>query len=84
VDTGQLVPTLMPRGQPLTWMVTIGDTMPLCVLFSRDTKFILMSLRFFLTLQIPMLSSTLAPPVRGPSGDVMETNGSVVVPVAGS
>jgi hypothetical protein len=76
-----LVPTPTPRGQPLTWTVTIGDAMSFCMLFSRDMDINLMSLQLFLTLQIPISGLTQTPPVQGPSSDIMETQGSVVVPV---
>jgi hypothetical protein len=58
------------------------EAKPFRVLISSDTKVSLMSLHVFLTLQIPISSLTPMPPFRGPSGDVMETHGSVMLPVA--
>jgi hypothetical protein len=40
-----------------------------------------MSLQLFRTLQIPISGLTPTPPVQGPSSDIMETQGSAVVPV---
>jgi hypothetical protein len=56
--------------------------MPFRMLFNRDMEVNLMSLQVFLTLQIPITGLTLASLVRGPSGAVMETHGSVVLPIA--
>jgi hypothetical protein len=78
VDTGQLVPKPTTRGQPLTRMITIDDTMP----FRRDVEVSLMSLHVFLALQIPILGLNPTSPVQGLNIDVMETDKSIVFPVA--
>jgi hypothetical protein len=44
MDTGQPMPAPTPGGQPLTWMVTISDAVPFCMLFSRDAGVSPMSL----------------------------------------
>jgi hypothetical protein len=72
----------MPGGQPLIRTVTISDAMPFHMLFSRDAEVSLMSLQVFSTLQITISGLTSAPPVPGPSGDIMGTHESVVLPVA--
>jgi hypothetical protein len=56
--------------------------MPFHVLISSDIEVSLMSMHVFLTMQIPTSSLILTSPVRGPSGDVVETHGSIVLPVA--
>jgi hypothetical protein len=66
----------------MVWTVTIDDVMPCHVLISRDADVSLVSLHVFMTLQIPASSLTLAPPIRGPNGDVMETHGSIILFVA--
>jgi hypothetical protein len=63
-------------------MVTIDDSMPFLVLNNSDAEVSLMSLQIFLTLKI--LISSLIPTslVQGPSGDVMETHGNIMLPIA--
>jgi hypothetical protein len=63
-------------------MVTINDIVPFHVLIHSDAEVSLMSLHVFLTLQIPISSLTSAPPIQGPNNNVMETHGSVMLPVA--
>jgi hypothetical protein len=63
-------------------MITIDDAMPFRVLFSRDAEVSLMSLHVFLTLQIPISGLNLTSPVRGLNIDVMETDKSIVFPIA--
>jgi hypothetical protein len=63
-------------------MVTINDAMPFHVLISSDDVASLMSLQVFLTLHIPISSLTPTPLVRGPSGNVMETHRSIILPVS--
>jgi hypothetical protein len=82
MDTGQLASTSTPGGQPLTRTVTIDDATPFRVLNNKDVEVSLMSLQVFLTLQVLISGSTPTPPVRGPSGDVMETHRSVVLHIA--
>jgi hypothetical protein len=82
VDISQSESAPTAEGHPLTQTVTIDDAMPFRMLFSRDANAILMSLRVFLTLKIPISELVLALPVWGPSDDVMETHGSIVLPVA--
>jgi hypothetical protein len=81
VDTDHLASMMTPRGQPLTQMVTTNDAMPFHMFISRDAKVSLMSLQVFSTLKIPILSLTLASPIRGPNGDLMKTHGSIVLPI---
>jgi hypothetical protein len=82
MDTGQLNSTLTPGGNPLTRTVTIDDAMSFHVLITNDTEVSMMSLLVFLTLQIPISSLTLAPPIWGPNGEVMETHRNIVLTVA--
>jgi hypothetical protein len=73
-----------PRGQSLTQTVTIDDAKLFQLLIinnNNNNKASLMSLHVFLTLQIPITSLTLAPVIRGPNDDVMETHESVVLPL---
>jgi hypothetical protein len=56
--------------------------MPFCMLFGRDIEVSLIGLHDFLTLQISTSGLTLAPPVCGYNGDVMEIHGSIVLPIA--
>jgi hypothetical protein len=69
-------------GQPLTQTVTINYAMRFHMLISSNAEAKLMSLHAFLTLQVPISSSTSTPPVRGPSSGIMETHGSVMLPIA--
>jgi hypothetical protein len=61
--------------------VTMNDVMPFHILINSDSEVILMSLHVFFTLQIPVSSLTPTSPIRGPSGDVMETHKNVVLPI---
>jgi hypothetical protein len=82
MDTKQPVLVQTTGGQPLTQLVTIGSIMPFRVLISSDAKLSMMSLQVFSSLQIPISSLTPASPIRGTSGDVVETHGSIVLPAA--
>jgi hypothetical protein len=82
MDTGQSVPMTTARGQSLIWMVTINDGIHFVVVISSNAEVSLMSQHVFLTLKITISSLTLASHVQEPSGDVVETHGSVMLPVA--
>jgi hypothetical protein len=55
MDTGQPKFTVTPRGQPLTWMVTIDDAMHFQFLISGNAELSLMSLAGLLDLVDPHL-----------------------------